>query len=92
MLKDEEIQQLIQEHDRAWQVWLAGFQAGIIQGTNDTLLSNEQAAETAARRLYALQLDEERHRTFARNAVQALDTQQNRQRPGSSYIPMRKAA
>jgi len=91
MLTDEEIQHLIQQHPRAWDVWLNGYQAGIIQGINQTMLSNEQAAETAARRVYALQLDEERHRTFARNAVQAIDIQQNRQRPDSSYIP-RKAA
>jgi hypothetical protein len=92
MLTDEEIQDLIQKHTRAWDVWLNGYQAGIIQGTNQTMLSNEQAAELAARRLYALQLDEERHRTFSRNAVQAIDTEKNRQRPDTSYIPMRKAA
>lgn len=91
MLTDEEIQTLIQQHTQAWDVWLSGYQAGILQGVNQTLLSNEQAVELAARRLYALQLDEERHRTFARNAIQALDIHQNRQRPDSSYIP-RKAA
>ncbi|WP_172411818.1 hypothetical protein [Arthrobacter globiformis] len=91
MLTDEEIQELIQQNTRAWDVWLNGYQAGIIQGANDQLLSNEQAAEDAARRLYALQLDEERHRTFARNAVKAIDIEQNRRRPDSTYIP-RKAA
>ncbi|XAS66553.1 hypothetical protein V3C33_13790 [Micrococcaceae bacterium Sec5.7] len=91
MLTDEEIQQLIQQHPRAWDVWLNGYQAGIIQGANDTRLSNEQAAELAARRLFALQLDEERHLTFARSAVQAIEIQQARQRPDSCYIP-RKAA
>lgn len=90
-MTDEEIQTLIQQNTRAWDVWLNGYQAGIIHGTNQTMLDNEQAAELAARRLYALQLDEERHRTFARNAVKALDTHLNRQRPDSSYIP-RKAA
>jgi hypothetical protein len=92
MLTDEEIQELIQQNTRAWDVWLNGYQAGIIQGTNQTMLSNEQAAEDAARRLYALQLDEERHRTFARNAVKAIDTIEARNRPDTSYIPMRKAA
>jgi hypothetical protein len=91
MLTDEEIQELIQQNTRAWDVWLNGYQAGIIQGTNQTMLSNEQAAEDAARRLYALQLDEERHRTFARNAVKAIDTIEARNRPDSTYIP-RKAA
>ncbi|BAS16544.1 hypothetical protein AHiyo8_48470 [Arthrobacter sp. Hiyo8] len=92
MLTDEEIQQLIRDHGRAWDVWLNGYQAGIIQGTNQTLLSNEQAAELAARRLYALQLDEERHRTFARNAIKGIETSAHRSAPGSCYIPMRKAA
>lgn len=92
MLTDEEIQELIQQNTRAWDVWLNGYQAGIIQGTNDQLLSNEQAAEDTARRLYALQLDEERHRTFARNAVKAVDTVQARNRPDSTYIPMERAA
>lgn len=91
MLTDEEIQELIQKNTNAWDVWLNGYQAGIIQGTNQQLLSNEQAAENAARRLFALQLDEERHRTFARNAVKAVDIVEARNRPGSTYIPMRKA-
>lgn len=92
MLTDEEIEQLIKEHTWAWDVWLNGYQAGIIQGVNDTLLSNEQTAENAARRLFALQLDEGRHRRFARNAVKALETIEARQRPDSHYIPMRRAA
>lgn len=89
-MNDAEIHELIYQHSKAFQVWLNGYEAGHLAGQESQRLSNEQAAELAARRFLALDAHEVDHRRFAKQTFEGLDMVAARNAPGSAYV--RRAA
>lgn len=55
MLSDEEIDELVHSNVKAFEVFLRGYALGITEGMATAALSDEQAADLAARKFYALE-------------------------------------
>lgn len=65
----------------------AGYTHGYLAGFDAATLLEEQRAETAARRFYALEGAELHARKVAQGAAAWIDVDAYRRSPGSSYIP-----
>lgn len=90
-MNDEQLAEFICTNPLANRIYLMGYEAGHLTGQASMRLSQEQQAELAARRFYALEAYEIDHRRFAKEAIAAVDLVAARNAPGSSYVP-RKAA
>jgi len=86
-MHDEQIRDFVSNNELAHQVWLNGYEAGHLAGQERMALTNEQAAELAARRFLALDAYEVEHRRFTKEAVEAVALNAYRTAPGSAYVP-----
>lgn len=78
MMTDDELLDLIRSNDRAWQVWLAGYQSGHLQGQESMRLSNEEAADLAARKFAAAELLEEEIHEGLKTTIGYIDVAKHR--------------
>ncbi|WP_028280268.1 hypothetical protein [Arthrobacter sp. H5] len=66
---------------------MSAYESGFLAGCDHATLSQEQAADLAARRFYALEAHQEWLSKFVPATVSAMEVEAYRRKPGSSYIP-----